>query len=59
MVFAMEAVHRRRLNQRFSGLVRTNRIIVLGIPDDYGYMDQKPIDLLRAKVSQHLASERM
>jgi predicted protein tyrosine phosphatase len=54
IIFAMEAVHRRRLNQRFSALLRTKRIIVLGIPDEYGYMDQSLIDILRAKVSQHL-----
>jgi predicted protein tyrosine phosphatase len=52
----MEAVHRRRLNQRFSGLLRTKRIIVLGIPDEYGYMDQRLIDLLRTKVAQHIAT---
>jgi predicted protein tyrosine phosphatase len=50
----MEAVHRRRLNQRFSALLRTKRIIVLCIPDKYGYMDQSLIDILRTKVSQHL-----
>jgi predicted protein tyrosine phosphatase len=54
IVFVMEAVHRRRLNQRFTALLRTKRTIVLGIPDD-GYMDQRLIDLLRTKVSQHLA----
>jgi predicted protein tyrosine phosphatase len=54
IIFAMESVHRRRLNQRFSALLRTKRIVVLGIPDEYGYMDQSLIDILRAKVSQHL-----
>jgi predicted protein tyrosine phosphatase len=54
MVFVMEAVHRRRLNQRFAKLLRNRQIIVLGIPDDYGYMDQRLIDVLRTKVSQHL-----
>jgi predicted protein tyrosine phosphatase len=55
IVFVMEAVHRRRLNQRFSALLRSKRIIVLGIPDQYNYMDQSLIDVLREKVSQHLA----
>ena len=54
IIFAMEAVHRRTLNQRFSALLRTKRIVVLGIPDEYGYMDQRLIDILRTKVSQHL-----
>jgi predicted protein tyrosine phosphatase len=54
IIFPMQAVHRRRLNQRFSALLRTKRIIVLGIPDEYGYLDQSLIDILRTKVSQHL-----
>jgi predicted protein tyrosine phosphatase len=29
-------------------------MIVLGIPDDDGYMDQKLISLLRQRVIQHL-----
>jgi predicted protein tyrosine phosphatase len=54
-VFVMEAVHRRKLNQRFSALLRTKRMIVLGIPDEYDYMDRRLIDLLRTTVSRHLA----
>jgi len=54
IVFVMEAVHRRKLNRRFSALLRTKRIAVLGIPDKYDYMDQGLIDLLRTTVSQHL-----
>jgi predicted protein tyrosine phosphatase len=54
IVFVMEAVHRRRLNRRFSELLQTKRIIVLGIPDEYDYMDPKLIETVRAKVSQHI-----
>jgi len=55
IVFVMEAVHRRRLNQRFRAALRSKRLIVLGIPDHYNYMDESLIDLLRVKVTQHLA----
>jgi predicted protein tyrosine phosphatase len=54
IVFVMEVVHRRRVNQRLLPLLRTKRIIVLGIPDQYSYMDPELIDLLRTKVPQHL-----
>jgi predicted protein tyrosine phosphatase len=54
IVFVMEAIHRRRLNRRFAPLLRAKRIIVLAIPDQYNYMDQSLIDLLREKVTQHL-----
>ena len=52
--FAMESVHRRRLNQRFATALRSKRLIVLGIPDQYRFMDQELIDILRTKVSEHL-----
>jgi predicted protein tyrosine phosphatase len=54
IIFAMEGVHRRRLNQRFASLLRTKRIIVLGIADEYGYMDPQLIEILKEKVSQHI-----
>lgn len=54
IVFAMEAVHRRRLYKRFAAALRSKRVIVLDIPDQFGYMDQELIDVLRAKVSQRL-----
>src|ERR1700692_1374500 len=58
IIFAMEAVHRRRLNQRFSALLRTKRIVVLGIPDEYGYMDQSLIDILRKRSPSISRSDR-
>jgi predicted protein tyrosine phosphatase len=54
IVLVMEAVHRRRLNQRFASLLRDKRIVVLAIPDEYGYLDQELIDILRERVSQRL-----
>jgi predicted protein tyrosine phosphatase len=54
IIFAMEGVHRRRLNQRFASLLRTKRILVLGIPDEYGYMDPQLIEILKKKVSRHI-----
>jgi predicted protein tyrosine phosphatase len=54
IIFAMEGVHRRRLNQRFAPLLRTKRIIVLGIADEYDYMDPRLIEILKEKVFQHI-----
>jgi predicted protein tyrosine phosphatase len=50
----MEGVHRRRLNQHFGPSLRTKRLIVLGIPDEYSYMDSRLIELLKEKVFRHL-----
>jgi predicted protein tyrosine phosphatase len=54
VIFAMEGVHRRRLNRRFGSVLRTKRIVVLDIPDEYKYMESALIELLQEKVSGHL-----
>ena len=54
IIFTMEGVHRRRLNQHFGPSLRTKRLIVLGIPDEYSYMDSQLIELLKEKVFRHL-----
>ena len=54
LIFAMEGVHRRRLNLRFGSSLRAKRIVVLGISDDYSYMDPTLIELLKENVSRHL-----
>ncbi len=53
-IFVMEAVHHRRLKGMFPSLMRDKRVIVLGIPDEYPFMDAKLIELLRQKVETHL-----
>ena len=55
IIFAMENVHRDKLNRQFGSLLRAKRIVVLGIPDRYRYMDPELVDLLRKRVPQHLA----
>ena len=54
VIFAMESVHKRKLSQRFARLLRTRRVIVLGIPDNYGYMDNQLIASLKDAVTPYL-----
>jgi predicted protein tyrosine phosphatase len=54
IVFVMEMVHRRRLNQRFGKLLRTKQIVIQGIPDKYKYMDPELVEILREKVAQYV-----
>lgn len=54
LIFAMEGIHRRRLNQRFGSNLRTKRLVVLGIPDEYSYMDPRLVDLLKERVALHI-----
>lgn len=50
VVLVMEQKHKTRLQAQFRDEVRYKTLYVLDIPDDYRYMDQELIDLLRAKV---------
>jgi predicted protein tyrosine phosphatase len=53
-VIVMEAAHRIRLNRKFRGSLSGKRIAVLGIPDDYEYMDEELIKLLKLRCSPYL-----
>lgn len=54
LVFVMEPVHRRKLQKKFRAALDGKRIICLGIPDDFEFMDPELIRLLRAKVPPFL-----
>jgi predicted protein tyrosine phosphatase len=54
LVFAMESVHRRRLQKRFGALLRAKRIVVLGIPDNYKYMEPELVRILEKSVAPYL-----
>ena len=53
-IFVMEEAHGRALEQMFPGQAALKRIISLDIPDDYGFLDPKLVDLLNSRVTQHL-----
>jgi predicted protein tyrosine phosphatase len=54
IIFAMEAVHRQRLQKQFGKLLENKKLIVLGIPDEYQYMDPELVRLLLNKVTPFL-----
>jgi len=54
LILVMEKIHRERLNQKFPNALRSKRIVVLGIPDDYAYMAPLLIQLLKKRCAQYL-----
>src|SRR5258706_12793946 len=50
IIFVMERAHRDRLSRNFREHLKSKRIICLGIPDEFGYMDPPLVRLLEAKV---------
>jgi predicted protein tyrosine phosphatase len=49
----MERAHRNRLQKRFKRHLKA-RVICLDIPDEYEFMDEGLVSLLKAKVTRHL-----
>jgi predicted protein tyrosine phosphatase len=54
IIFVMENVHRKRLNESFKSLLRHKQIVVLGIADKYQYMDPELIKILKTRLAKYL-----
>jgi len=53
-IFVMEYKHKDRLKANYARLLQYKKIIVLDIPDDYGYMDSELVEVLSDSVEQYL-----
>jgi len=57
-IFVMETTHRNKLRKRHSRALNTQRVVVLGVRDEYEYMDSKLVELLTARMARWLPMER-
>jgi len=55
LIFCMERKHAEILRERFAEELGDRALIILRIPDDYGFMDPVLIELLHTELSAHLA----
>jgi len=53
-IFVMERAHRTKLQNRHRAALKDKRIIVLGIPDEYQFMDTELVRLLESKMRRWL-----
>lgn len=53
-IFVMEKRHRERLEELFGDALESKELIVLGIPDEYQYMDADLIENLKDSVEYYL-----
>ncbi len=49
-IFCMEQRQKKLLQTRFAKILQGKRLVVLGIPDRYGYMQEELVGLLKARV---------
>lgn len=54
LVFVMEQKHLDRLRQNFASSIKEKQIVLLHIPDDYKYMDDELIELLKSGVESYI-----
>ena len=53
-IFVMEYKHKDRLKAKYSKLLQYKKVLVLDIPDEYQYMDEELVKLLRDSVEGYL-----
>ncbi len=56
VIFAMERPHRAKIQTRHRRALNGQRVIVLGIPDEYEFMDPQLVRLLRAKMARWVST---
>ena len=54
-IFVMEQKHKSRLQAQFPRALQYKEMIVLDIPDDYRYMDEELIEILKESVVPYLS----
>ena len=50
VIFAMERTHRNKLTKKHRAALKDTRVIVLDIPDEYDFMDEALVRLLKARM---------
>ncbi len=54
VIFVMESTQRNRLQKRFRHLLGGKRVVTLGVPDIYEFMEPGLVDLLRSKLRRYV-----
>ena len=56
IVLVMEKAHRNKVAKKFREQLRGKRLVVLGIPDNYEFMDPQLVQLLKARVARYVGA---
>ena len=54
LILVMEQAQRSRLNRNFGQFLSGKKVVVLNIPDDYDYMEEKLVSLLEKRCAKYL-----
>jgi predicted protein tyrosine phosphatase len=54
IILPMERVQKSKITSKYSQLLRDKKMVVLGIPDQYEYMQPELVAILESKVGRYL-----
>jgi len=54
LIFVMEYKHKDRLKAEYNRVLQYKKIVVLDIPDDYLYMDEELVEVLKVSIEGYL-----
>ena len=54
LIFVMEQKHKQNIKEKFSKQLQHKKVIMLDIPDDYHYMDEALIEILKSALIPYL-----
>ncbi len=54
IIFVMEQTHKKKLKTRFREHLKNQRVVCLGIPDNYEYMQPELVEIFTSDVSQFI-----
>ena len=54
LIFVMEYKHKDRLKAEYNRVLQYKKIIVLDIPDDYLYMDEELVEILKQSIEGYI-----
>lgn len=54
-IFVMEQAHKKKLRKKFREHLKDQKVICLGIPDKYDYMDDELVKILSQRVPEFLS----
>ncbi len=55
IIFVMEQTHKRKLRKKFRESLKSQKLICLGIPDEYEYMQPELIEIFQQNVPQFIS----
>lgn len=54
MIFVMEQKHKQNIKEKFAQQLQHKKVVVLNIPDDFPYMDEELIEILKDTMLPYL-----